>query len=119
MTAGAALHGYIKLVGRILLQAYVYSVFGDIRLAALNGLLVAVLQHFELKLRTAYYGTKSHGYGQADHACSRYAHSHCVFQDVGTKLYVYALRKSPEQLSGLCHTKSYGYRLCAAYCGKT
>ena len=74
---------YVELVGIAAFEHDVYSVIGNEALALLEGLRREVSENLELVFGLANQRTKSNGYGQSDHSCPRYAHTHGVLQDVG------------------------------------
>ena len=86
VVARTACHADVELAGRILFQTDVNPVFGDEFASLFHGSLVAVFEHFKLQLGAAYQGTQCHGDRQTNHSCAGYSHTHCVFQNVSTKL---------------------------------
>ena len=70
-------------------QAYSHlSVFHQL-FRPVYGFSVQIVQHFQSVFRFPAYGTESGRDVQSYHACSRYSHSHSVFQDISADLDLY------------------------------
>ena len=102
--AGFAAHLDIKLFRDILLQRYIDAFFADKAFSLFYGGRIAVFQHFQLILRLAYQRSQGYSYGQSNHTCAGNAHSHCVFQDIGTQQDIYFLRLCTQGFGCFRHT---------------
>ena len=104
-----------KFIGRIFSQGDLDMPRLIISLSFCHRFRRAVLQNFESVARLSDKCTQGYGYRQSDHSRSGYAYAHRVFQNIGTKPYLYALRSLPQQLCGFSRGQRHADRLRTAY----
>ena len=108
---------HIQFLGDALLQLYVDMVFADILLALFECFACQILDYLKLIFRLAHKCSQCYSNRQSDHTCTRYAHSHCVFEDIGRQQRCNLFGSAAQCFGSLGHTQRYTHRFGAAYCG--
>ena len=105
----------IEFVYIAILKADVYLVFCYIFLAHGEGRRSEVADDLELIFRLADYSTEGYSYRESNHASTRNAYAHSIFQHICRKHHGDFLWSTSKDFSSLGGAKCNRHRLCTSY----